>query len=168
MAPCTVLCSAVTAVEDPVGCLFHRWQQDPVVDSCPQWVNGTLINPRQHYEESLVQVSHASTSKTVQKQTAHNGDKGSNANVGFWVRHGAAWPSGRSRDRLIELPGNEWHDRYVVEECRFSGLHAMHFFIRDILQENLSSSSLLDDFYESPGEFLSVQRWLICRRTWST
>ncbi|KAF7534536.1 hypothetical protein G7054_g6102 [Neopestalotiopsis clavispora] len=91
---------------------------------------------------------------------ARSGDKGGNANVGFWVRHEAAWPwlqSFLSSERLIALLGNDWDDKYAVERCEFRHLHAVHFVVKGILQDGVSSSSILDGFGKSFGEFLRAR-----------
>ncbi|KAM5351019.1 hypothetical protein ACJ41O_003742 [Fusarium nematophilum] len=91
---------------------------------------------------------------------ARSGDKGGNANVGFWVREPEAYPFARSfltEARLIELLADDWDDRYSVERCEFPHLHAVHFVIRGILQDGVSSSSVLDGFGKSIGEFLRAR-----------
>ncbi|KAL5376581.1 hypothetical protein DPSP01_010374 [Paraphaeosphaeria sporulosa] len=91
---------------------------------------------------------------------ARSGDKGGNANVGFWVRERAAWPWLRSfltRERCVELLGDDWKHRYSVERCEFGRLMAVHFVIKGLLQEGVSSSSVLDGFGKSVGEFLRAR-----------
>ncbi|OTA94100.1 hypothetical protein M434DRAFT_45659, partial [Hypoxylon sp. CO27-5] len=87
---------------------------------------------------------------------ARSGDKGGNANVGFWVRDEKAWPwlcSFLTSAKLIELLGDDW----VVERCEFSNLWAVHFVVKGILQEGVSSSSVLDGFAKGLGEFLRAR-----------
>jgi hypothetical protein len=91
---------------------------------------------------------------------ARSGDKGGNANVGFWVRDAASYPwlqSFLTRAKLIELLGEDWRDEYVVERCEFENLWAVHFVIKGILQDGVSSSSVLDGFGKSIGEFLRAR-----------
>lgn len=91
---------------------------------------------------------------------ARSGDKGGNANVGFWVRDGSAYPwlkSFLSISKICELLGDDWDPSYQVERCEFPGLDAVHFLIRGILQEGVSSSSVLDGFGKSIGEFLRAR-----------
>jgi hypothetical protein len=91
---------------------------------------------------------------------ARSGDKGGNANVGFWVRERAAWPWLRSfltKEKCVELLGDDWKDKYSVERCEFEGLMAVHFVIKGLLQEGVSSSSVLDGFGKSVGEFLRAR-----------
>ncbi|KAF2254743.1 DUF1446-domain-containing protein [Trematosphaeria pertusa] len=91
---------------------------------------------------------------------ARSGDKGGNANVGFWVRDRAAWPWLRSfltRQKCIELLRDDWKEGYKVERCEFEGLMAVHFVIKGLLQEGVSSSSVLDGFGKSVGEFLRAR-----------
>lgn len=92
---------------------------------------------------------------------ARSGDKGGNANVGFWVRSEKAYPWARkflTSAKLVELLADDWDDRYTVERCEFPHLRAVHFVIEGILQEGVSSSSVLDGFGKSIGEFLRARK----------
>lgn len=91
---------------------------------------------------------------------ARSGDKGGNANIGFWVRSPAAWPWLRSfltREKVVELMGDDWKDTYELERFEAEGLMAVHVLIRGMLQEGVSSSSVLDGFAKSVGEFLRAR-----------
>ncbi|KAJ0158102.1 hypothetical protein CTA2_12283 [Colletotrichum tanaceti] len=131
------------------------------------------VVPRQPDYEPSSCVSDVSSSVTVKRPLgdlvfARSGDKGGNANVGLWVRHASAWPwlqAFLTKKRLIQLLGDDWRgggggddeDQYAVERCEFPGLWAVHFVVRGILQEGVSSSSLLDGFAKSLGEFLRAR-----------
>ncbi|KAM0327094.1 hypothetical protein ACHAQA_006221 [Verticillium albo-atrum] len=91
---------------------------------------------------------------------ARSGDKGGNANVGFWVRDQTAWPwlqGFLTSQRLKELLGDDWDEKFCIERCEFSNLWAVHFVIKGILQEGVSSSNVLDGFAKSMGEFLRAR-----------
>lgn len=91
---------------------------------------------------------------------ARSGDKGGNANVGFWVRDASAWPwlqSFLTSDKLIELLGDEWDNKFSVERCEFANIWAVHFVVKGFLQDGVSSSSILDGFAKSFGEFLRAR-----------
>ncbi|KPM38193.1 hypothetical protein AK830_g8366 [Neonectria ditissima] len=91
---------------------------------------------------------------------ARSGDKGGNANVGFWVRDPEAFPFAQAFltvPKLIELLADDWDPRYAVERCEFPHLHAVHFVIKGILQDGVSSSSVLDGFGKSISEFLRAR-----------
>ncbi|KAK7408816.1 hypothetical protein QQX98_009002 [Neonectria punicea] len=91
---------------------------------------------------------------------ARSGDKGGNANVGFWVRDPKAFPFAQAFltvPKLIELLADDWDARYSVERCEFPNLNAVHFVIKGILQDGVSSSSVLDGFGKSISEFLRVR-----------
>lgn len=91
---------------------------------------------------------------------ARSGDKGGNANVGFWVHSDQAWIFIRSyltSAKLIELLGDDWSESYTVERCEFENLQAVHFVVKGILQDGVSSSSVLDGFAKSFGEFLRAR-----------
>ncbi|KAH8905661.1 DUF1446-domain-containing protein [Coniochaeta sp. PMI_546] len=105
------------------------------------------------------------TSKTVRRPLGdlvfgRSGDKGGNANVGFWVRNASAWPwlqSFMTSRNMMELLGDDWSDKFTVERCEFPRLWAVHFVVKGILQEGVSSSSLIDGFGKSFGEFLRAR-----------
>lgn len=106
-----------------------------------------------------------SSGKTVRRPLgdlffARSGDKGGNANVGFWVRDPAAYNwavNFLTVPRMIQLLGDDWSSKYAIERCEFRDLHAVHFLIRGFLQEGVSSSSILDGFGKSIGEFLRAR-----------
>jgi hypothetical protein len=88
---------------------------------------------------------------------ARSGDKGGNANVGFWVRDESAYSwlkSFLTTSKVIHLLGDDWDNAYSVERCEFQHLWAVHFVVKGILQDGVSSSSVLDGFAKSFGEFL--------------
>lgn len=91
---------------------------------------------------------------------ARSGDKGGNANVGFWVRDPEAFSFAQAYltvPKLIELLADDWDARYSVERCEFPHLNAVHFVIKGILQDGVSSSSVLDGFGKSISEFLRAR-----------
>ena len=91
---------------------------------------------------------------------ARSGDKGGNANVGLWVRNAQAWPWLQhflTTPRLIQLLGGEWKDYFKIERCEFPHIWAVHFVIRGILEDGVSSNKRLDGFAKSIGEFLRAR-----------
>jgi hypothetical protein len=78
---------------------------------------------------------------------ARSGDKGSNLNVGFFVRTMKAWEwlrSFLSSRRMIELMGNDWSEDYFLERVEFPNIFAVHFVVYGILGRGVSSSTRLD------------------------
>jgi hypothetical protein len=91
---------------------------------------------------------------------ARSGDKGGNANVGFWTHSAQAWEwlqSFMTSACLRDLLADDWEDSYTIERCEFVGLYAVHFVVKGILQEGVSSSSVLDGFAKSFSEFLRAR-----------
>lgn len=118
--------------------------------------------PRQpvHEAQSGLQKGDTVTRPLGDIAFARSGDKGSNVNVGVWVRDARAWPwlqSFLSTERLIQLLGNEWKPHFRVERCEFKHLWACHFVIKGILDEGVSSTPRLDSFAKSIGEFLRAR-----------
>jgi hypothetical protein len=153
-------------------------QQSRLPDLTVHFVTGEKFTARDHVATSTHAVSHSlqpqaplspaplsSLGKTVRRPLgdlcfARSGDKGGNANVGFWVRDPEAYGwalSSLTSSKLIELLGDDWSPRYSIERCEFPQLHAVHFLIRGFLQEGVSSSSILDGFGKSIGEFLRAR-----------
>ncbi|KAF2794520.1 DUF1446-domain-containing protein [Melanomma pulvis-pyrius CBS 109.77] len=89
-----------------------------------------------------------------------SGDKGGNANIGLWVRDAEAYPwlqTFLTIPRLITLLGNDWSPNYRVERFEAPNLWAVHFVVYGILQEGVSSSSVIDGFAKSFGEFVRAR-----------
>lgn len=59
--------------------------------------------------------------------------------------------------RLIALLGDDWSDKYRVERFEAPHLWAVHFVVYGILQEGVSSSSIIDGFAKSFGEFIRAR-----------
>ncbi|KJK67237.1 Protein of unknown function DUF1446 [Aspergillus parasiticus SU-1] len=92
---------------------------------------------------------------------ARSGDKGDNANVGLWVRSEDEWDwlrSFLSTLSLKKLLGDDYRPEYRVERFELPHLHAVHFVTYGVLQEGVSSSSIIDRFSKSFGEFVRVRQ----------
>ncbi|GJC91291.1 DUF1446 domain-containing protein [Colletotrichum higginsianum] len=149
----------------PLAVSFVHGEHDLVVGPGEQ-PKSHIVVPRQPDYEPSTSVSDVPSSRIVKRPLgdlvfARSGDKGGNANVGLWVRHASAWPwlqAFLTKQRLIQLLGDDWRDdQHAVERCEFPGLWAVHFVVRGILQEGVSSSSVLDGFAKSLGEFLRAR-----------
>lgn len=78
---------------------------------------------------------------------ARSGDKGSNLNVGFFVRTPKVWEwlrSFLSSSKLIQLTGEDWSEDYFIERVEFENIFAVHFVVYGILGRGVSSSTRLD------------------------
>ncbi|KAF8858665.1 DUF1446-domain-containing protein [Acephala macrosclerotiorum] len=78
---------------------------------------------------------------------ARSGDKGSNLNVGFFVRTAKAWEwlrSFLSSPKMIQLMGEDWSEEYFIERVEFENIFAVHFVVYGILGRGVSSSTRLD------------------------
>ena len=88
---------------------------------------------------------------------ARSGDKGSNLNVGFFVRTLKAWEWLRTflnSQKLIELMGEDWSDDYFLERVEFPGIFAIHFVIYGILGRGVSSSTRLDALGKAFADYI--------------
>jgi hypothetical protein len=91
---------------------------------------------------------------------ARSGDKGGNANVGFWVRttNEYQWLEGYlTADRLRALMPEA--DDLEIDRYELPNLLALNFVIHGLLGEGVSSSTRTDPQAKSLGEFLRA-RWV--------
>lgn len=89
-----------------------------------------------------------------------SGDKGGNANVGLWVRDTQAYAwlkSFLTISRIISLLGNDWSPKYSIDRFEAEHLCAVHFVVYGILQEGVSSSSIIDGLAKSFSEFVRAR-----------
>ncbi|KAF2033053.1 DUF1446-domain-containing protein [Setomelanomma holmii] len=101
---------------------------------------------------------------------ARSGDKGGNANIGFFVPtqipssyppssplYAQTWDWLRTYltiPRLKTMFGDSWSDKYHVERVEFSGIFAVHFVVYGVLGRGVSGSSRLDAFAKGMGDWL--------------
>ncbi|KAF2450659.1 DUF1446-domain-containing protein [Karstenula rhodostoma CBS 690.94] len=101
---------------------------------------------------------------------ARSGDKGANANIGFFVPtflptsyppssplFAQSWGWLRSFltiARLKEMMGESWDDAFYVERVEFPGIMAVHFVVYGVLGMGVSGSSRLDSFAKGMGDWL--------------
>lgn len=101
---------------------------------------------------------------------ARSGDKGANANIGFFVPtslpssypassalYGEAWDWVRTYltiPKLQELFGESWSDQFLIQRVEFPGIMAVHFVVYGVLGRGVSGSSRLDAFAKGMGDWL--------------
>lgn len=87
---------------------------------------------------------------------ARSGDKGSDCNVGFWVRHQDEYEWLRSllsTEFMKELLADECRGSRL-ERCEFPGLRAVHFLLKDHLDRGVSCTTSVDFLGKNCAEFL--------------
>lgn len=87
---------------------------------------------------------------------ARSGDKGSNANVGFWVRHRDEWDWLRSTlsvETVKNLLGDEYKGK-KIDRFELPNLLAVHFLLHDHLDRGVSCSSSYDFLGKNVAEYL--------------
>ncbi|OGM47896.1 hypothetical protein ABOM_002720 [Aspergillus bombycis] len=92
---------------------------------------------------------------------ARSGDDGGNTNVGLGVRNADEWPWLRtflSTQCFQKLLGDGYQPEYRVERFELPHLHAVHFVMYGIFREGVSSSSIIDGFAKSFGEFMRARQ----------
>ncbi|KAH7133254.1 hypothetical protein B0J13DRAFT_507930 [Dactylonectria estremocensis] len=88
---------------------------------------------------------------------ARSGDKGSNLNVGVFVRTAQQWDwlrSFLSRERMWQLLGGDAETTYSLERVEFPHIFAVHFVVYGILGRGVSSSTRLDAFGKGFADYL--------------
>lgn len=101
---------------------------------------------------------------------ARSGDKGGNANIGFFIPtqlpsaypadsplYAASWDWLRTYltiSKLKEMFGESWSDRFHVERVEFPKIMAVHFVVYGVLGRGVSGSSRLDSFAKGMGDWL--------------
>ncbi|KAK0117711.1 hypothetical protein ONS95_012040 [Cadophora gregata] len=121
----------------------------------------TNVFPRQQPSEGLTAVAMRTCSETVRGPLgwlvhARSGDKGSNANVGFWVRHQDEYDWLRlllSTDTMKELLAKEYNGK-KIDRFELPNILAVHFLLHDHLDRGVSCSSTYDFLAKNVAEFL--------------
>jgi hypothetical protein len=101
---------------------------------------------------------------------ARSGDKGGNANIGFFIP--TALPSSYPASsplyaecwdwlrtymtiaRLKNMSGDSWNGRFHVERVEFPSIMAIHYVVYGVLGRGVSGSSRLDSFAKGMGDWL--------------
>jgi hypothetical protein len=92
---------------------------------------------------------------------ARSGDKGSDANVGFWVQHQDQYDWLRtllSIDTIKQLLADEYKGK-PIERFELPNARAVHFLLKDHLDRGVSCSSSYDFLGKNVAEFLRA-RWV--------
>jgi hypothetical protein len=88
-----------------------------------------------------------------------SGDKSSDCNVGFFVRHSDEWDWLRSTlsiAKIKELLGEEYTGG-AIDRFEFPHIHAVHFLLRDHLDRGCNSSSTYDPLGKNCCEYLRAK-----------
>lgn len=101
---------------------------------------------------------------------ARSGDKGGNANIGFFIPtqlpsvypassplYTEAWDWLRTYltiPKLQEMFGESWSDKFYIERVEFPKIMAVHFVVYGVLGRGVSGSSRLDSFAKGMGDWL--------------
>jgi hypothetical protein len=87
---------------------------------------------------------------------ARSGDKGSNANVGLWVRHKDEWDWLRSLlsvETMKKLLADEYNGK-KIDRFELPNMYAVHFLLHDHLDRGVSCSSSYDFLGKNVAEYL--------------
>ncbi|KAL2869179.1 uncharacterized protein BJX67DRAFT_370847 [Aspergillus lucknowensis] len=95
---------------------------------------------------------------------ARSGDKGPDANCGFWVRHSDEYTWLRSLlsiDKIRDLLGDEYNSNpdLAIERFELPNLRGVHFLFRNLLDRGVSVTTTVDFLGKNVAEFLRA-RWV--------
>jgi hypothetical protein len=95
---------------------------------------------------------------------ARSGDKGPDANCGFWVRHADEYAWLRtvlSTTRIQELLGEEYtaNPALAVERLELPNLRAVHFLCRNLLDRGVGVTTTVDFLGKNVAEYLRA-KWV--------
>jgi hypothetical protein len=101
---------------------------------------------------------------------ARSGDKGANANIGFFIPttlpssypansplYAECWDWMRTyltMTKLKEMFADSWDDAFHIERVEFPKIFAVHFVVYGVLGRGVSGSSRLDSFAKGMGDWL--------------
>ncbi|KIW85449.1 hypothetical protein Z517_00839 [Fonsecaea pedrosoi CBS 271.37] len=91
---------------------------------------------------------------------ARSGDKGSDANVGFWVRNDDEYDWLRTLltvDKIKELLGIEHSPGNKIDRFELPGIRAVHFLLHGHLDRGINSTSTYDILGKNVAEFLRAR-----------
>jgi hypothetical protein len=132
------------------------------------------LSKRQSYETASP-INLSSLGPTTQTRLgdivlARSGDKGGNANIGFFIPtdlpsayppssplYAESWDWLRTYltiPRLKDMFGESWSDKFHVERVEFPHIFAVHFVVYGVLGRGVSGSSRLDSFAKGMGDWL--------------
>ncbi|CAO2658025.1 Nn.00g072850.m01.CDS01 [Neocucurbitaria sp. VM-36] len=129
---------------------------------------------RQSYETSnpvsLISLGPTTRARLGDIVLARSGDKGGNANIGFFIPtalpssyppssplYTEAWDWLRTFltiSKIKHMFGESWSDKFHVERVEFPKIYAVHFVVYGVLGRGVSGSSRLDSFAKGMGDWL--------------
>ena len=150
--------------------------ENPVCDSIPTGPPPKFeaLSNRESYETrnpiQLVSLGSTSRARLGDVVLARSGDKGGNANIGFFIptQLPSAYPADSSLystswdwlrtyltiPKLKEMFGESWDDKFYIERVEFPKIMAVHFVVYGVLGRGVSGSSRLDSFAKGMGDWL--------------
>jgi hypothetical protein len=113
---------------------------------------------KEPYENNLPKYESISVTKFGSLYGTRSGDKGGCANLGVWAKHQDAYSylyDFLTVEKLKELlPDLE---QYEIDRYELPNILSLNFYVHDILQEGVSSSTRLDGQAKSLGEYLRAK-----------
>jgi hypothetical protein len=118
------------------------------------------LERRENYDSPKVDLASFGSTKQMRMGDvvlARSGDKGSNLNCGLFVENPKQWEwfkSFLSREKMMELIGEDWRKEYYLERVEFPNIYAVHFVVYGILGRGVSGSSRLDSLGKAFADYI--------------
>ncbi|KJX93837.1 DUF1446 domain-containing protein [Zymoseptoria brevis] len=145
----------------------HLWDGEVIDIPAPEEAKTRTYPSLQPSEDGVVGWDGKQWGETVRGPLgwivhARSGDKGSNANVGFWVRHRDEWEWLRgilSIQTIKTLLADEYKQGKKIDRFELPNLLAVHFLLHDHLDRGVSCSSSYDFLAKNVAEYLR-SKWV--------
>ncbi|EKG19522.1 hypothetical protein MPH_03386 [Macrophomina phaseolina MS6] len=154
---------ALIPQEDVQHRVHLPWAKDTIdIPPPPQTQVWSTRQPSQPSTHDYIDV--AAFGKTVRGPLgllvhARSGDKGSDCNVGFWVRHQDEWDWLRSllsAEKMKELLADEFKGK-PIDRFELPNLRGVHFLLHEHLDRGVSCSGTYDVLGKNVAEFLRAR-----------
>jgi hypothetical protein len=113
---------------------------------------------KEPYENKLPKIKNTKKTNFGRLFGTRSGDKGGCANLGVWAKTAEAYSflyDFLTVDKLKELLPDV--SQYEVERHELPNILSLNFYIHDILQDGVSSSTRLDGQAKSLGEYIRAK-----------
>ncbi|KAF4549052.1 Hypothetical protein D9617_23g004670 [Elsinoe fawcettii] len=150
--------------QEDVQHTVHLWTGDEV--SIPPPPKTKIYPSQQPDQPATLSSSTRDFGPTIQGPLgwivhARSGDKGSDCNVGFWVRRQDEYDWLRtilSTEKMVDLLADEYNGQ-KIDRFELKNMRAIHFLLKDHLDRGVSCSSSYDFLGKNVAEFLR-SRWV--------
>ncbi|KAE8834188.1 hypothetical protein HRS9122_08268 [Pyrenophora teres f. teres] len=154
-----------TLVQPNIPQAFNRWCLEVFLQCCPGLsLSNDLrqVVPKPYYEYWVTLLPQTELPLRVHTLWGggRSGDKASDCNCGFFVRHADEWDWLRSFmtvERVKALLGDYEYKGGEIERFELSGIRAVHFLLRDHLDRGYNASKTYDTLGKNAMEYMRAK-----------